>query len=279
MEFGIFSRTYSRPTLDGVLDAISAHGLSDVHFNLRSAGAPSLPDRIDEELCARVLAAFQARGFTMTSISGTFNAIHPDEQERRSGARRVCHLIERCRQLGASTVTLCTGSRDPDDMWKRHPGNDLPDAWTDMRETLDRLLPAAEEHRVVLGIEPETNNVVNSAAKARKLLKEVDSPWLKIILDGANLIENADFSEMARTLGEAFDLLGPDIAMIHAKDLADPPSRPSQAAGKGALDWDTYCSLIQRHGKHVPVILHNLDEIEVPTSLAFVKDRLNHALL
>jgi len=278
MEFGIFSRTYSRPTLDGVLDAISAHGLSHVHFNLRSAGAPSLPDRIEDELCTRVRAAFQARGFTMTSISGTFNAIHPDEQERRSGARRVCHLIERCRQLGASTVTLCTGSRDPDDMWKRHPGNDLPDAWTDMRETLDRLLPAAGEHGVVLGIEPETSNVINSAAKARRLLDELDSPWLKIILDGANLIEKASPSEMARTLAEAFDLLGPDIAMIHAKDLADPPSRPSQAAGQGALDWDTYCNLIHCHAKHVPIILHNLDETAVPSSIAFVRDRL-YALL
>ncbi|MFN0169480.1 MAG: sugar phosphate isomerase/epimerase family protein [Bryobacteraceae bacterium] len=278
MKIGIFSRTYSRPTLDGVLDAVAAHELSHVHFNLKSAGEASLPGKIDDGLCARVRGAFQSRGFVMTSISGTFNAIHPGERERRVDTERACHLIGRSRELGTSVVTLCTGSRDPNDMWKRHPGNDLADAWADLLATLDRLLPAAQEQGVTLGVEPETNNVVNTAAKARLLLDELRSPHLKIILDGANLFESAAAPAMARTLEEAFDLLAPDVVMVHAKDLADPPSRPSQAAGKGALDWDTYCRLIVRNCKDVPVILHNLGENEVAGSIAFVKDRLTHAV-
>lgn len=278
MDLGIFSRTYSRPTLDGVLDAIAAHGLSQVHFNLKSAGVASLPAEIDDGLCKRVREAIVSRGFTMTSISGTFNAIHPDERERRIGAERACQLIARCREMETAIVTLCTGSRESKDMWQQHPGNDFPDAWADLLGTLDRLLPTAQEHGVILGIEPETNNVVNTAAKARRLLDEVRSPQLKIILDGANLFESPQAPAMARTLAEAFYLLAPDIAIVHAKDLADPPSQPSQAAGKGALDWDAYCGLILRCGQDVPVILHNLEEYEVASSIAFVKDRLSHAI-
>jgi sugar phosphate isomerase/epimerase len=274
MDIGIFSRTFSRPTLDGVLDAVAAHGLSHVHFNLKSAGGSSLPDVIDAELCTRIRQAFERRGFVMTSISGTFNAIHPDKQERETGTKRACQLIERCRRMGTSIVTLCTGSRDPKDMWKRHPENDLPDAWRDLLATLSRLLPAAQSSGVVLGIEPETNNVINSAAKARRLLDELRSPQLKIIMDGANLFEDGGGSAMERVLTEAFDLLAPDVVVVHAKDLADPPTHPGQAAGKGKLDWNTYCRLIRTYHYDGAVILHNLDETEVAESVSFMKDRL-----
>jgi len=276
MEIGIFSRTYARPSLDGVLDAIASRGLSRVHFNLKSAGVESLPRGIGDDLCSDIHGAFQRCGLTMTSISATFNAIHPDETQRRDGIDRACHLIERTRTLGAAMVSLCTGTRDANDMWKRHPDNDLPDAWSDLRNTLGALLPAAQQHGVILGIEPELTNVVNSAAKARRLLDELQSPHLKIILDGANLIE--DVADQSRTLAEAFCLLASDIVMIHAKDVADPPAHPSQAAGKGRLDWDSYCRLIHDNCPAVPVILHNLAESEVAESLVFIKDRLAHAV-
>lgn len=258
MKLGIFARTYTRPTLEETLDAIAANGLTHVHVSVKSG-------TIDKE-------AFTRRGLVLASVSGTFNAIHPDLGIRRSGIEMVRRLMV----SGAPVITLCTGTRDPDDMWRRHPANDLPDAWADLRETLAALLPDSEANGVLLGVEPEINNVINTAAKARRLLDDIRSPYLKIILDGANLFEDAT-SEMASTLAEAFDLLAADAVLFHAKDLAI-ASRPSQAAGKGALDWDTYCRLIQTHCPLVPVILHNLAENEVPSSLAFLKDRLAHAV-
>jgi sugar phosphate isomerase/epimerase len=106
MEIGIFSRTYTRPTLEEVLDSIVAHGLSRVHFNLKSAGVASLPDKIDDELCRRIRSAFEQRNLVMTSISGTFNAIHPDPERRRLDTGRALLLIENCRALGTSVVSL-----------------------------------------------------------------------------------------------------------------------------------------------------------------------------
>ena len=59
-------------------------------------------------------------------------------------------------------------------MWRRHPDNDKPDAWSDLLATLDQLVPVAEEHGVVLGIEPEHANVIDSAQRARLLLDEAE---------------------------------------------------------------------------------------------------------
>lgn len=277
MHIGIFSRTFTQPTLAGILDAVAAHGLSHVHFNMKAAGVPNLPDKIDDSLCGEIREAFAARGLTMTSLSATFNAIHPDPQQREHDTRRACELIGRARDLGTSLISLCTGTRDPNDMWKLHLDNQANDAWKDLVETLGRLLLVAEDCGVTLGVEPETNNVIDSAPKARRLLDEMRSPNLKIIMDGANLFHEGQTSHMPEILREAFSLLAGDMVMAHAKDIADPATYGSQAAGLGKLDWDRYFSLLREHGFDGPVVLHNLTEPEVDRSVSFVKDRLAYA--
>jgi sugar phosphate isomerase/epimerase len=272
-DVGIFARTFTQPTLEGILDAVVAHGLSQVHFNMKAACDAHLPDVIEPELCTRVRNAFAERGLVMTSVSATFNAIHPDARQRELDTRRACHLMDSCRAMGTSMLSLCTGTRDPLDMWKRHPDNDQPDAWRDLLRTFDQLLPVAERNGLTLGVEPERNNVVNSGEKARRLLNELRSPHLKIILDGANLFDEGQISDMREVLIRAFELLAEDMVMAHAKDIPSPEVK-SQAAGRGLLNWPVYFELFRRHGYEGPVIIHNLTEAEVPAALSFVKEGL-----
>ncbi len=163
-------------------------------------------------------------------------------------------------------VTLCTGSRDPEDMWRRHPDNGTPEAWRDMRASLEPALAAAERHGVTLAFEPEHNNVVDSAAAGRRLLDEVGSPRLKVVIDAANLFSGGDLDRQAEILGEAFDLLGDDLVLAHAKDVR--ADGTIVAAGRGDLDYGLYLRLL---GGAVPVVLHGLAEDEVPGAVAFVR--------
>jgi sugar phosphate isomerase/epimerase len=272
-DVGIFARTFTQPTLEGVLDAVVAHGLSHVHLNMKAACGDNLPELIEPELSSRIREAFARRGLVMTSVSATFNAIHPDPGQRELDTKRACLLMDSCRAMGTSMLSLCTGTRDPVDMWKRHPDNDRPDAWRDLLATLENMLPVAERNGVVLGIEPERNNVVNSAEKARRLLDELRSPHLRIILDGANLFDEDNISQMREVLPRAFELLSEAMVMAHAKDIPDPKHK-SQAAGRGLLDWPAYFGLLQEYRFQGPVILHNLSEDEIPASLSFVREGL-----
>jgi sugar phosphate isomerase/epimerase len=52
------------------------------------------------------------------------------------------------------------------------------------------------------------------------LLDEIDSPWLKVVIDPANLLRAGDFPRVEEILDEAFDWLGQDIVLAHAKDPA-----------------------------------------------------------
>ena len=219
MRLGIFAKTFVRPDLAATLDAVAACGLDCVQFNFACAGLPTLPDKIQPLTLGLIVNELQRHDFSVAAVSGTFNMIDPDPSKRREGLRRLGEMAASCAVLAAPIITLCTGTRDPQDMWRAHPQNDSSEAWRDLLVSMEEALKIAELNQVCLGIEPETGNVVNSAKKARRLLDEMKSPWLKIVMDAANLFRHGDGRRMAEILDEAFDLLGPDIALAHAKDF------------------------------------------------------------
>jgi sugar phosphate isomerase/epimerase len=269
MDIGIFAKTFARPELSATLDALVGSGLKTMQFNLGLAGGPSMPDSIPATVAADIRAQTERRGLTLAAVSGTYNMAHPDAAARADGRRRLRDLIAAAPDLGTRVVTLCTGSRDAEDMWRRHPGNRTPEAWRDMLECLEDALTVAEDHGVTLAFEPEHNNVVDSAAAGRRLLAEVRSPHLKVVIDAANLFTGDDLDRQPEILGEAFDLLGEDLVLAHAKDIRRDGT--IVAAGHGDLDYERYLTLL---GGHVPLILHGLSEAEVPGCVAFLRSAL-----
>ena len=71
-------------------------------------------------------------------------------------------------------------------------------------------------------------------------------------------------------LDEAFELLGPDIALAHAKDLIRDGAAGDRAAGSGVLDYGYYLALLGRSGYRGPLIMHSLHEDEVARTVAFL---------
>ncbi|NKB65869.1 MAG: TIM barrel protein [Candidatus Latescibacteria bacterium] len=274
MQLGIFTRTFERPTLEETLDAVQAHGLETVQLNWESVIGGAMPAAIDDDQIAAIGQALTSRSLGLAALSGTYNMTDPDPAARRAGQRSLGELARLCPLLDTRLITLCTGTCDPDYLWRAHPDNDSPQAWNDMVGEIAQAVQTAQDHDVVLVFEPEVNNVVNTPVKARRLLDEIASPHLQVVIDGANLFHAGQLPRMSEILDEAFDLLGADIAMAHAKDLERDGDAGHQAAGTGLLDYDRYLRLLDQVGFKGALILHSLEEAQVPTSAAFVRDRL-----
>ena len=274
MQIGILMGTFVRPTLEARLDAVKACDLECVQLSMGCAGLPAMPDKIPAELVARIRREADVRGITIASLGGTFNMSHPDAERRRVGLRRLRVLAEVCRPLGTSKIHLCTGTRDRNSMWRRHADNDSPEAWRDMVSCVREAAEIARQTGVILAFEPEVNNVVDSAKKARRLLDEIGSPHLKVTFDAANIFHAGDLARMSDVLDQAFALIGKDIVLAHAKDLSHDGDAGHEAAGRGKLDYDRYLSLLQACGFKGPLLLHGLTEAQVPGCVAFLRDKL-----
>ncbi len=274
MNLGIFAKTFNRPTVEEVFAAIARHHLHGAHFNFACAGLPSLPDAIDAAVPERIHKAASQHRVAIVGVSGTFNMVHPDVRQRRDGLRRLGVIAGACGRLEAPLITVCTGTRDPDHMWRAHPDNGSPAAWKDLLVTMTKALTIADKHGLALGVEPEIGNVVSSSRRARQLLDELRSPRLKIVLDPANLFQRGDLHRSDELLDEAFDLLGNDLAMAHAKELMTGGEAGGVALGAGVLDWDRYLALLRAARFAGPLVLHGFDEQEVEPSLKFLREKL-----
>jgi sugar phosphate isomerase/epimerase len=271
---GIFAKTFARATVEDVFAAVARLRLRCVQFNFACAGLPSLPDAIDPALPLRIRRAADDCKISLAAVSATFNMIHPDSARRRDGLRKLQVIAGACTALGARVMTLCTGTRDPDDMWRAHPANDTPEAWRDLRATLTKALTTAARHDLILAIEPETANVVASARHARRLLDDMRSPRLKIILDPANLFHPGDLGRQREIMEEAFDLLGNDLVLAHAKEISPTGTAGGCALGTGSLDWDGYLTLLHRVRFAGPIIMHGFEERDAAASVKFLKEKV-----
>jgi sugar phosphate isomerase/epimerase len=272
MRLGIFAKTFPGSDPDAVIAAARRAGYRSVQYNMACSGLPSMPDEIAPEMAQAVAGAAEAHGVAITAVSSTYNMIHPDPAIRADGMRRLGVLAEACFAMRTDLVTLCTGTRDPDDQWRAHPDNQAPEAWRDLLIEMEKAVALAERHDVRLGIEPELANVVDSAAKARSLIEEIASPRLVVVLDPANLFEEVPLPRQREIVAEAIDLLADRIAMAHAKDR-DAAGR-FVTAGQGVLDYRHYLSRLRAMGFTGDLITHGLLASEAEGVASFLSSLL-----
>src|SRR3954468_19044410 len=215
----LLATTFTTGTLEARLDAAKANGLACVQMSMAAAGLPEMPDQIPAELPDRIRRESSARGIVIASMTGTFNMTHSDKEHRRTGLRRLRVLAEVCPRIGTSFIHVCTGTRDPNNMWQYHPENGSPESWRDMAACVREATDIARQANVVLAFEPEVSNVVDSARKARRLLDEIGPSPLKSHKGPGDSLHAGELPRMKEILDEAFALVGKDIVLCHAKDL------------------------------------------------------------
>jgi sugar phosphate isomerase/epimerase len=260
MRLGIFAKTFPGSDPATVLEAAREAGFAAVQYNMACSGLPAMPDDIPPAVAGAVAAASRETGVALAAVSGTYNMIHPDPAVRAAGLSRLALLIENAAALGTNVVTLCTGTRDPEDQWRHHPDNATPEAWRDLLDEMARACALAEARGVRLGIEPELANVVSDAAAARRLIDTLQSPSLAVILDPANLFEQAGEAERTRIIEDAIDLLADRIVMAHAKDRN--PDGSFATAGRGVIDFAHFIARLRMAGFDGDLVTHGLAAAE-----------------
>jgi sugar phosphate isomerase/epimerase len=269
MKLGIFSKTFPGPDPAAVFAAVKRAGYNAVQHNMECCGLPAMPDAIPSGAVEAIRAAAAANGIEISANSATFNMAHPDPAVRNLGLTRLKLLAAAAKPMGTRLLTLCTGTLDPVNMWRRHAGNDTPEAWKLMLATMEAAAAIADQHDVDLGIEPELANVVSSAERAKRLIDEMKSPRIRIIMDAANLFELGSLERQRGIVANAVDLLAGRISIAHAKDRT--AEGRFTTAGKGVVDYPHFIACLRKAGFDGPLIAHGLSESEAPEVARFLR--------
>ena len=104
---------------------------------------------------------------------------------------------------------------------------------------------------------------------SQRLLDEMASPHLGIVLDPANLLEECSAAASRAKLDEALDLLGADVLLAHAKD------RDQQGAvrppGQGVVDFRHFVAGLDGAGFGGAVVMHGFAEADVAAAVAHLR--------
>lgn len=272
MQIGIFAKTFAGTLPAAVIGQAAAAGFDGVQYNMACSGLAAMPVTISPaQACAVGQAAADSRQ-SIFAVSGTFNMIHPDPAVRADGLRRLQVLAAAAAGMKTALITLCTGSRDPADQWAHHAENASPEAWRDLLAAFETAIRIADAQDVLLGIEPELANIVNSAGAARRLIDDLQSDRIRIVLDPANLFDHAKPDEQRALVDQAVGLLADRIVMAHAKDRDH--AGAFATAGKGMIDFDHFLATLHQAGFAGPVITHGLQADEAADVASFLRQKL-----
>ena len=124
---------------------------------------------------------------------------------------------------GSDVVLLVPAVLDPHTSYR--------DAWTRSQREIRKLLPLAEELKVVIAIEEVWNRFLLSPLEMANYIDEFKSPWVKAWFDVGNVVLYGYPQDWIRTLDNR-------IVKVHLKDFKR--NKDSYAwvnLGEGDIDW------------------------------------------
>jgi sugar phosphate isomerase/epimerase len=286
MKIGISTTDFSQMPAADMFRLISGFGFNVIQLSLMnlsesnfiSDGLYEIPETVDGKIirAARLAKDF---GLDIAAINGTFNMAYPDPHARDEGVRRFAALAEAAGDIGCNLVTLCSGTRNKTRLWAYHKDNAGQSAWDDMMDTMLRLTEIAEKFKIILAIETEASNVIDTPEKARKALDNIKSDRVGMIMDCANLFRRGEAkrANVDARIRRAFELFGDRVVLAHGKDIMESADNPDDeirfcAAGEGIVNFGLFFQLLDEYGYTGDLILHGIRDIKkIPGALAFIK--------
>jgi L-ribulose-5-phosphate 3-epimerase len=138
-------------------------------------------------------------GLDLCCMSTHQGYVYPDKDKRQKNIDLTLRQIEIAYKLGVPIVRLNTGrwgtSGNFDELMANRgiepvlPGYTEEDGFKWVIDSIDKCLPKAEECGVILGLENHWG-LARTPEGLLRIVNAIDSPWLEILLDTGNFLED-----------------------------------------------------------------------------------------
>jgi len=274
LRLGVRAHDLGRLPADELAACIAAKGFSRAQLVLNKAiaGLDLRAGDLNEKLAREIGGAFARHGVAIEVLGCYVNPIHPDLKTRAALLEFFKDHLRFARDFGCGIVALESGSVNAD--YSPHPANHGEAAFQTMLASISELVVEAEKFGMTVGFEAVTSHAVSSAQKMRRVLDAVASKNLRVVFDAANLLSPENSHEQSRIVPTALDLLGGDIAVVHAKDFVfENGALRTVPAGRGELDFSPILQFVRSHQSGVSVLLEEAGENAAVDCARFLRQK------
>ena len=258
MNIGIRLHDTAPGTLKERLAFARAQGFSCAHVALSKVlddfSMAEAPEKLTEEYALRVRRDFDESGLECAVLGCYLNLADPDP-ERRARTQEIykAHL-----RFAAKTGARVVGTEtyaNPESVFK-DPGQS-EEAFRLFMDSLRPVVRCAEETGAVLAVEPVWYHIISTPERAVRMLEELPSDNLQIILDAVNLISPEQADRAEDIVRNAVSLLGERVRILHMKDFVITPEGKMDACacGLGSMRYEQLLSFAA--GRDLPMTLEN----------------------
>ena len=258
MQLGIRLHDVEALPLRERLNVVKNQGFSCAHVALSKviSDFPVENQALTPGLAMYLKRLFYDEGIDFAVLGCYLNLANPEpDQIKRITDTYIAHL-RFASVLGCGVVGTESGC--PNVEYKYETACRSEEAYQTLIENLRPVMTVAEKFGVLFAIEPVRSHIIYDAKRARRLLDEMASPNLQIILDPVNLLGIDNYEKQTEVLQEAIELLGEETAVVHIKDYNIQGDKLiSCAAGLGVFDYEPLIRFIKQKKPYIHCTLED----------------------
>ena len=275
MNIGIRLHDTAGANLAEHLAAAKAQGFTCVHLALGKLipgfSMAKAPELLTDELAAQVRAELDKNGQTCVLLGCYLNLCSPDMEDHQKTVEIYKAHLRFAKKIGALLVGTETGA--PNTTYSTCPECYTEEALQLFIERVTPVVRYAEEVGQLFAIEPVIRHIVSTPERCERVLKAVNSPHLKVILDAVNLLSEDNCQDAKAIIADGVARLGNDVSLLHMKDFIPYATERGQqfkstvdntdvfsnvvscACGLGDMDYAPLCALAKE--RSLPMTLEN----------------------
>lgn len=226
---------------------------------IQFANGISLPEesnkgtQISKELGKKVQTLLKRNGIQISVLSCYINLIDPDKKLEEKNIKQFQKYLSLAGEYNAKLVGTEPGSVDP--FFRPTELNYKKSAVKHTIDNVKKLIEIGKKNNTFVGIEAGVNHPIHSLDTIGQLINEVDSKYLKIILDPVNLLDEKNKDSLYEILETGLERFKDEIYAIHIKDYIFDENKEIVTPGTGIMDFEKALGIIKRHLPNAIVIL------------------------
>ncbi|CAN7628815.1 sugar phosphate isomerase/epimerase [Paenibacillus sp. LjRoot153] len=278
-KLGFMSYIYLGWSAEAIAEDACKHGFTYVQIDPKQAMQVMDDEPFSLRRAEKIRAIFEKKGISIVGLSGYTNLLNPNLQKREAKQKQLEKMIDLCSAYGTRYIATETGSLHPTNAWRDFEGNRTPEAWDELLKIIDLLRNRAVKKDAVLLIEGFALNVLASPEQGVRLMEQLGTEGLALIMDPFNYLTQEDLSRQEAAMSNIFDCIAPYSPIAHAKDtLYHEGVFTTPRVGTGQADWHVYAALLATRLPDVPLILEHAKPEEVAECLDIIRKSFESAV-
>ena len=270
MKLGVRAHDYGRHTPEKLAGILKKEGFASAQVALHKAvEGVDKPFRVKKEILKNIKQEFQKKDVEIAVLGCYMDLSARDESVKKEHIINLEAGIRYGKYLGAGM----TGTETSYGVLNLEEKREIrKQVW----DTIDRLLATAQEQEICLGIEPVAAHTLYSPEWTKELIRDMNSPWLKIIFDPVNLLTKDRIQDQEELWKECFETFGEKIGVVHLKDCfigRDGSSIPCPL-GKGLMKYDCLFDWLKKNKPDISVLREEITMEHAHEDIAFMREFL-----